>query len=390
MKRLLLALLPLAMAAIVLATVLTIPAAAQKQRVTVRLADGTFQQWVVEAPQGATLQDIRTLIPQGEPVAMEPVPEATTPTVPPTSTQPPQPPQPAPESKVEKKPKAGHGERQKSSGDHHKVKAPKPSKPMSQPKPKAQPKPRLAPSPLRDSGGAPTPNNPTFTDALPGPSTATGVPNFIIRKFRVPIFLLPIYQAAGTQYGVRWEILAAINEIETDYGRNLNVSSAGALGWMQFMPATWRQWGVDANKDKRKDPFNPADAIFAAARYLKAAGAPKDMRKAIFAYNHADWYVDSVMLRARMIAGLPADLVGSLTGLTQAHFPVYAKARYADDVSEQDIARLSRKTRKAHNASALVDSHASRRSINIYSRRNAPVIAVNDGVVKKIGENARL
>src|SRR4051812_1557599 len=183
MKKILLALLPLALAALVLATVLTVPAAAQKQRVTVRLADGTFQQWVVEAPQGATLQDIRTLVPQGEPVAMEPVPEATTPTVPPTSTQPPQPPQPTPEPKVEKKPKAGQGERQKSSGDHHKVKAPKPSKPKSQPKPKAQPKPRLAPSPLRDSGGAPTPNNPTFTDALPGPSTATGVPNFIIRKF---------------------------------------------------------------------------------------------------------------------------------------------------------------------------------------------------------------
>src|SRR3954452_10356977 len=170
MKKILLALLPLAVAALVLATVLTVPAAAQKQRVTVRLADGTFQQWVVEAPQGATLQDIRTLIPQGEPVAMEPVPEATTPTVPPTS---PQPPQPAPEPKVEKKPKAGHGERQKSSGDHHKVKAPKRSKPKSQPKPKAQPKPRLAPPPLRYSGGAPTPTNPTFTDALPVPSTAT-------------------------------------------------------------------------------------------------------------------------------------------------------------------------------------------------------------------------
>ncbi|MET0614854.1 MAG: lytic transglycosylase domain-containing protein, partial [Thermoleophilaceae bacterium] len=75
---------------------------------------------------------------------------------------------------------------------------------------------------------------------LPGPSTATGVPNFIIRKFRVPPFLLSIYQAAGIEYGVRWEVLAAINEIETDYGRNLNVSSAGALGWMQFMPSTWK------------------------------------------------------------------------------------------------------------------------------------------------------
>ena len=110
-----------------------------------------------------------------------------------------------------------------------------------------------------------------------------GVPNFVIRKFRVPVFLLPIYQAAGIQYGVRWEVLAAINEIETDYGRNLNVSSAGALGWMQFIPSSWRAYGVDANKDGKKDPYNPVDAIFAAGRYLKAAGyeqgrAPGDLR----------------------------------------------------------------------------------------------------------------
>ena len=142
-------------------------------------------------------------------------------------------------------------------------------------------------------------------DALPGPSFTTGVPNFVIRKFRVPVFLLPIYQAAGIQYGVRWEILAAINEIETDYGRNLNVSSAGALGWMQFIPSSWRAYGVDANKDGKKDPYNPVDAIFAAGRYLKAAGYEKDVRRSIFAYNHADWYVDSVMLRARLIAGVP-------------------------------------------------------------------------------------
>ena len=61
---------------------------------------------------------------------------------------------------------------------------------------------------------------------------------------------------------------------------------------MQFMPATWKQYGVDANQDGVKDPFNPVDAIFAAARYLKAAGAGTDLRKGIFAYNHADWYVD--------------------------------------------------------------------------------------------------
>ena len=158
--------------------------------------------------------------------------------------------------------------------------------------------------------------------SIPAP---IGVPNFFIEHFRIPPFLLSIYQAAGMQYGVRWEVLAAINEIETDYGRNLNVSSAGAVGWMQFMPATWSQWGVDANHDGRKDPFNPADAIFAAARYLRAAGAETDVRRAVFAYNHADWYVDSVLMRARLIGGLPSDLVGSLTGLTQGRFPVYGK-----------------------------------------------------------------
>ena len=63
--------------------------------------------------------------------------------------------------------------------------------------------------------------------------------------------------------------------------------------------------------------------------------------RAIFAYNHADWYVDSVLMRARLIGGLPADLVGSLTGLTQGHFPVHAKARYADDISERDAASAS-------------------------------------------------
>ena len=195
------------------------------------------------------------------------------------------------------------------------------------------------PLPIRRADGAPTPANPGFVDALPGPSFRPGVPNFVIRKFRVPIFLLPIYQAAGIQYGIRWEILAAINEIETDYGRNLNVSSAGALGWMQFMPSTWASTAPTRNKDGKKDPYNPVDAIFAAARYLKAAGYEKDVRRAIFAYNHADWYVDSVMLRARLIAGVPADLVGSLTGLTEGRFPVAARARYADDLQEQERKR---------------------------------------------------
>ena len=93
--------------------------------------------------------------------------------------------------------------------------------------------------------------------SLPGPAPI-GVPNFIINKFRIPPFLLPIYQAAGVQYGIRWEVLAAINEIETDYGRNLNVSSAGAVGWMQFIPSSWRMYGVDANRDGRRTRTTPS------------------------------------------------------------------------------------------------------------------------------------
>ena len=96
------------------------------------------------------------------------------------------------------------------------------------------------------------------------------------------------------------------------------------------------------------------------------------------------------MLRARLISGLPADLVGSLTGLTQGHFPVHARARYADDLAERDLRRLGRKVRREHNAAKIVDSNDRRRSINIYSRRGAPVIAVNDGVVRKIGKSRKL
>ena len=168
------------------------------------------------------------------------------------------------------------------------------------------------------------------------------MPNFFIDNFRIPPFLLPIYQAAGIQYSVPWQVLAAINEIETDYGRNLSVSSAGALGWMQFMPPSWEMYGVDANGDGVKDPYNPVDAIFAAARYLKAAGADTDLSRAIFAYNHADWYVESVLLRARVIGGMPADLVGSLTGLTQGHFPVAARATYADGLDAKAATRRVR------------------------------------------------
>ena len=92
-----------------------------------------------------------------------------------------------------------------------------------------------------------------------------------------------IYRTAGYQYGIDWRVLAAINRVETNFGRNTHVSSAGAVGWMQFLPSTWRRWGVDASGDGIADPYDPQDAIFSAARYLDAAGArtesaPRDLR----------------------------------------------------------------------------------------------------------------
>ena len=184
-----------------------------------------------------------------------------------------------------------------------------------------------------DAGGAPTLANPTTTIAPFGPAPI-GVPNFVINSFEIPPFLLPIYQACGTEYGIPWEVLAAINKIETGFGTNLNVSSAGAVGWMQFLPSSWEAYGLDANGDGRKDPYNPVDAICAAAHYLKIAGGQKDLYDAILAYNHADWYAQEVLAYARAYGRMPSDLVGSLTGLTEgAHFPIAANARYADDIS---------------------------------------------------------
>ncbi len=143
--------------------------------------------------------------------------------------------------------------------------------------------------------------------------------------YRIPLFLLPIYKAAAVQYGVPWQILAAINEIETDYGSDLSVSSAGAVGWMQFEPSTWLQYGVDALNAGYADPYNPVDAIFAAARYLRAAGAATNLRAAILAYNHSEEYVESVLLRAKLISTYPKAVIATLTGLIDGRLPVTGK-----------------------------------------------------------------
>jgi hypothetical protein len=117
-----------------------------------------------------------------------------------------------------------------------------------------------------------------------------------------PGTLKQLYQAgASTCPGLSWTVLAAIGQIETDHGRATAVSPAGAQGPMQFMPSTWRIYGVDGNGDGVADINNQADAIYSAARYLCANGAGQggtDLYNAVFAYNHADWYVHEVLALA--------------------------------------------------------------------------------------------
>src|SRR5207302_995490 len=115
--------------------------------------------------------------------------------------------------------------------------------------------------------------------------------------------LLPLWQSAGAEYAIPWQVLASINKIESNFGQNMGPSSAGAIGWMQFMPDTWLRWGTDGNGDGIADPWNAQDAITSAARYLAAAGGQTDIARAVFAYNHADWYVSEVLSLAQAYAG---------------------------------------------------------------------------------------
>lgn len=123
-----------------------------------------------------------------------------------------------------------------------------------------------------------------------------------------PSDLRPIFDAAARRYRLGSQgaaILAGLTSVESGFGQNMGPSSAGAIGWTQFMPATWQTYGVDANHDGKADPYTAADAIFASARYLQASGAPRDWYRALFAYNHSDSYVDEVLHRARDLADGP-------------------------------------------------------------------------------------
>jgi soluble lytic murein transglycosylase-like protein len=119
----------------------------------------------------------------------------------------------------------------------------------------------------------------------------------------LPVLRLRAFYAEGQRRsGVPWQLLAAVNFVESDFGRLRNASVAGAQGPMQFMAPTWAEYG-------RGDVHDPHAAILAAARFLRAAGAPADERGALLRYNPSSLYVDAVERLAGRIRRDPASLL---------------------------------------------------------------------------------
>jgi len=110
------------------------------------------------------------------------------------------------------------------------------------------------------------------------------------------------YLEGQRRFGVGWHVLAAVNFVESAFNKLRNASTAGAQGPMQFIPATWRAYGLGG------DVHDPHDAILGAANYLRANGAPRNYRRALFHYNPSRQYVDAVLRYARLIRADPREL----------------------------------------------------------------------------------
>jgi hypothetical protein len=121
---------------------------------------------------------------------------------------------------------------------------------------------------------------------------ATAVPDTVVGSARaqeIPADQLQAMQAAAGSCGLPWQVLAGVAKVESDFGQNMAMSPAGAIGYGQFLPSTWAAYGDGGS------PFDFHAALPAMARYLCDHGGGSDLRGALYAYNHADWYVDQVL-----------------------------------------------------------------------------------------------
>ncbi|MDC3424268.1 peptidoglycan DD-metalloendopeptidase family protein [Aquibacillus sp. 3ASR75-11] len=238
-----------------------------------------------------------------------------------------------------------------------------------------------------------------YTDWLKGNGgfgyVGGGFNGTIIPGAGIPAQFMPYYRAAEKKYGVDWFTLAAVHFVETGFSTHPTmVSSVGAIGHLQFMPATWAGWkyniggglvssstditnldvirrgggyGVDGDGDGKADPWNVVDSIFTAANYLAKSGYATDQRKAIYNYNRASWYVDKVMANAQKYR-------------TQA---VYQPA-------EGDIPPITNGAFMRPTTGNITSGYGPRwgsfhQGVDIGSggRSNVPIVAAADGVVVK-------
>jgi hypothetical protein len=168
--------------------------------------------------------------------------------------------------------------------------------------------------------------------ALGSTASGGGVPGAAVApsgeaETDIPTFYLALYMAAAARFGLDWAVLAGIGRVECDHGRDPapsctvegQLNSAGAGGPAQFLVSTWQRYGISASGQAPPDMWNPADAIFSMANYLRASGAPANYRLAIYAYNHAWWYVADVLAWARRYS--------SQVVIPSAQRPAFARLR---------------------------------------------------------------
>jgi Transglycosylase SLT domain len=187
-------------------------------------------------------------------------------------------------------------------------------------------------------GGAPPEAGSAYASAGQGDGVSA------LAEREIPPLYLRLYEQAAQRYGLDWAILAGIGKVECDHGRDPApactregaVNAAGAGGPMQFLASTWAKYGVDADGDGPADRWDPADAIYSAANYLRASGAPGDYREALLAYNDANWYVAEVEDWAAKYAGPPTP-AGQQASLAAAEV-----GERAEGVAGADVALVGR------------------------------------------------
>lgn len=175
------------------------------------------------------------------------------------------------------------------------------------------------------------------------------------------VALQPIWLAAGDTFHLDWHILAGITQVESGFGCNMGPSSAGAVGWTQFLPATWERWGMDADGDGKADPYNAVDAVFSTARYLRVTGAPADYHRAILAYNHAEWYYHQVMDAATTFGAFTDSQFTQLARWSQQALQLRQRMTVLSEGLDRARAEVGQLRARAHDANTRL--RASQRAL---------------------------